>query len=351
MIDNTVDNKRIRYLDIAKGISLLLVLVSHSCGMPFELNKFFFGYYISIFFIISGIVYTKGRTIKENIQRRFYGVIIPYIGYNVLIVIYNIAVGKIETIENMIEAVIGCVYSRYCLFPINQSAGNVIFLQYGNSPMWFLTAMFLSSCIFYMIVDFIDTRKKRYIYCIFLIGMSIVLNYFPILLPWSLDTTFLGAFFMLIGFWGKELFKKTFKIIVYLGAIVIYILCCYLNGTINLSIRIYGDWSIGSVILVCAIGIIGSFLCINISHKIESFRIISGIFEFIGKHTIIILALHVNLFDMFDKILSLTNIQVDRNAITYYGFGGLKVLLTICVCAFFAYLWKRLFEIKNIIID
>ena len=77
-----MSKERIRYLDIAKGISLLLVMVSHSCGIPFGMGKYFTAFYIQIFFILSGLTYKSGRTVGENIFKRFKGIIIPYFIYS-----------------------------------------------------------------------------------------------------------------------------------------------------------------------------------------------------------------------------------------------------------------------------
>ena len=331
MSENTVSNKRIKYLDIAKGISLLLVMISHSCGMPFG-EKYFTAFYIQIFFILSGITYTR-RTVKENIIRRIKGVIIPYIIYTIIVIALNILLGNLKKSEDMVNVVIGSLYSRYCLYPINYSGENIYFLQIGNSPMWFLTAMFVSSCIFYFTVERVSVRNKSlYIYGLGLIVITILLDKLPILLPWSVDTASLGAFFMLIGYYGKRYYfqKTNYKWLIF--SLVLYIACCYFNEGINLSIREYGNYGGISVIAVCIIGIIGSLLCINISKMIERVFVIREIFEFIGTNTILILALHVSIFAVFDRVLTLLGINDDISAVTYYGIGLIRLAVVIGVC-------------------
>lgn len=88
-----------RYLDIAKGISLFLVMVSHSCGMPFG-GKYFTSFYIQIFFILSGITYKRGRTVSENIIRRLKNIIVPYFIYNMIIIVINIISGNLKTVTD-----------------------------------------------------------------------------------------------------------------------------------------------------------------------------------------------------------------------------------------------------------
>lgn len=332
MNENMVDNIRVRYLDIAKGISLLLVMVSHSCGLPFG-SKYFTSFYIQVFYILSGISYKRGRTLGENIHKRFKGIIIPYFKYNFIIIAINIILGNLKTVEALIKAIIGSIYSRYCLYPIKYLGENRFFLQIGNSPMWFLTTIFLSSCMFYFIVERINGRKRLlYIYCIVLIMLTILLDQLPILLPWSIDTAFLGTFFMLIGYYGKSAYMQEIRWKMLILILAVYIICCYCNEGINISIRIYGNYVGINVISVCMIGMTGSLLCIYLSKKLELVPVIRDIFEYIGKNTIIILSLHVTIFTIFDKILNWIGISEDINGVIYYGMGFIRLIVTVGVC-------------------
>lgn len=56
-----VGMKHWKYLDVARGIGLLLVIISHSCGLsPYLIN-----YYIPLFFVVSGYLYKPGRSYGE----------------------------------------------------------------------------------------------------------------------------------------------------------------------------------------------------------------------------------------------------------------------------------------------
>lgn len=328
-----MSKERIRYLDIAKGISLLLVMVSHSCGMPFGMGKYFTAFYIQIFFILSGLTYKSGRTVGENIFKRFKGIIIPYFIYSLLIIIINFVLGNVKSIEGLVNAGIGMLYSRYCFYPIDYTGENRYFLQIGNSPMWFLTTIFISSCIFYIAMECIKDRKRYLcIYGIAFIGFTMILEHLPILLPWSIDTAFLGAFFMLVGYYGKDVYiqKKSWKILVPTTAI--YLVCCHFNTGINISIREYGDYGIISVIVVCIIGMTGSFLCVYFSRFVDDIPVIRDIFDYIGRNTIMLLALHMIIFTVFDDILNLLKIYEDMNGIIYYGIGLIRLVVTVGVC-------------------
>ncbi len=73
--------KHFRYLDIARGIGLLLVIISHSCGLsPYLIN-----YYIPLFFVVSGYLYKEGRSYGENIRHKAKRLLIPYFGYSAVL--------------------------------------------------------------------------------------------------------------------------------------------------------------------------------------------------------------------------------------------------------------------------
>ena len=81
--------KRYQYLDVARGFGLLLVIISHSCG----LSRFLINYYIPLFFVVSGYIYKEGRSYKENIEHKAKRLLIPYFGYSaVLLAVKTISV-------------------------------------------------------------------------------------------------------------------------------------------------------------------------------------------------------------------------------------------------------------------
>lgn len=53
-----MEKKRIDYLDIAKGIGIILVLVGHISKND-EINRFLYLFHMPLFFIISGMLYKE----------------------------------------------------------------------------------------------------------------------------------------------------------------------------------------------------------------------------------------------------------------------------------------------------
>ena len=82
--------KRYQYLDVARGFGLLLVIISHSCG----LSRFLINYYIPLFFVVSGYIYKEGRSYKENIEHKAKRLLIPYFGYSAVLLAVYVLMGR-----------------------------------------------------------------------------------------------------------------------------------------------------------------------------------------------------------------------------------------------------------------
>ncbi|MDC4245919.1 acyltransferase family protein [Clostridium perfringens] len=67
---NTVlkQRKRLDYLDIAKGLLIISVVLCHS---PFENAYYLYWFHMPAFFIISGMLYKRGMNIKEQAIKFF----------------------------------------------------------------------------------------------------------------------------------------------------------------------------------------------------------------------------------------------------------------------------------------
>ena len=246
---------RIAYIDIAKSLALICVILSHSVGNAY--TSFSYGFMIPSFFILSGVT-IKNISILQKAKR----LLVPYVIFNIFILLLTTFSGQ-RTVT--LTHWIGVIYSRFSLYPLSETQ-NTIWMNVGNSPTWFLTAMFMSF-IFLKGILFFQKESIRLSICTLYLIVTILLTNLKILLPWSIDSAMLFALFMYAGtklkiFFSNRVFlnKTTF----FIGS-VIYGIGYYLNTYINLSIRDYGE----GVLLVLINGIVGSLLLIRLSMHIN----------------------------------------------------------------------------------
>lgn len=149
-------SKRLDYLDMAKGIGMLLVLIGHLQGDTiFSLSPYFhplcvfiFAFHMPLFFIISGTLMCirndklSTLTLKEHIAKRFRGIIIPYLWFSLfyfLVVIYAFITGSIA----------------YQTVFINLW---YILSGYGMNVLWFLPALFFGEILFLFFKNKFSTK-------------------------------------------------------------------------------------------------------------------------------------------------------------------------------------------------
>ena len=75
--------KRLEYVDIAKGIGIVLVVCSHSDAL--DLMWPMMGMFVPIFYFCSGYTYSMKGTLKECMKKRIRKLFVPYLFFNILL--------------------------------------------------------------------------------------------------------------------------------------------------------------------------------------------------------------------------------------------------------------------------
>lgn len=291
-------NVRYRYLDIARGLGIMLVIISHAHG----LSSYLINYYIPIFFVISGFTYREGRSYGENVARKAKRLLIPYFVYSFVLLAVYVVLGR--TMEETKSSLFGILYSRFCLYDMSTHTDNVFLFTIANGAMWYLTAFFVTGLVYHLVIDFaLKNRRNLVLVLAGLTAVTMLLAELPVLLPWSIDIACVGTVFMIAGtLLGRSGFfeKKcnTWQILCIFGA---YVLLSTVNPGINMSVREYGIYERWSVPAFILIGISGSMLCIWVAQLI-SHTPLGAVVEYIGKNTIILMAFHILGLEIFEMI-------------------------------------------------
>lgn len=317
--------QRYKYLDVARGIGLMLVIISHSSG----LSSYLINFYIPLFFVLSGYVYKPGRSYAENVSRKAKRLLIPYFGYSALLFAFYALTGR--SAEEMKLSLFGIFYSRFCLYPA-AAEENVYLFTIANGAMWYLTAFFVAGLLYHLVVDRCLKSRGFLVGCLVLLAVvTMAFSFLPVLLPWSIDLIGAGVFFMLAGtMLGRaKVFEKRWNVPLILGVLAGYVVLSTVNPGINMSLREYGAYGALSVPLFLAIGIGGSMLCIWLGKLIETLAAGRAL-AYIGQHTILLLSLHIFGLEMFERIAGRF---MDPHALTGAGFAAyhaVRVIVVVC---------------------
>lgn len=319
-------NTRIEWIDAVKGIGIILVMLSHSCGVPFLENYLIAGF-IPLFFLSSGLT-LKREFSYDKLGQKSKRLLYPYFIYGFFIISFMFV--KSQSFNYLLKCVWALLYSRYCLFPLG-SENNVALLESGyNAPFWFLTAM---CCAILWTFWYLKIKKLTLkIICILVYSvLTFICSRLPILLPWSLDTSFFMALFIILGVELKDCFfcflqKHTWNIIVLAIVLLLYFPLVSCNGIVNLSVRIYGQLGYYSVILCFIIGVAEYLIISIILSHFEKVRIIH-LFSKIGRCSLRLMCIHCLIFTLLNKLFS--SIIPDINS---YLASIIEIIFVVWLC-------------------
>ena len=103
-------SNRIAYIDAAKGIGILLMILGHTgmYGLPVVMHKMIYSFHMPMFFIISGFLFNTKKyenvAFSKFIKREFIKYIIPYFVFAAVIPCGYLIFGKRKSGDDLIEA-------------------------------------------------------------------------------------------------------------------------------------------------------------------------------------------------------------------------------------------------------
>ena len=315
---------RLEFVDIAKGIGIMIVCFGHS-GAEDVVISWIGGFIVPLFFILSGYMYKdKGIPVGKDLYNKGKKLLKPYLFFSVvLLLIYK---------RFAWNDIVGVFYSRYCLYTYH-APDNIFFMKATNSPMWFLTAMFATFPLFYIIM-----KNEKYIKWIILSYLLITwgCTFLPILLPWSLDVVFIMAIFMYIG----VLFRRQENLLnkpsyIYWLIIAAFLILCKVNGEPNPSVRELGH----SLLLYMITGVLGSISMMWICKHLEG-KPLSGLLADIGRHTLVIFCLQIFIFHQINRVIY-GMIHLPAEGIWLYTAALFKVIVASIICMYISKLMMR----------
>lgn len=315
---------RLEFVDIAKGIGIMIVCFGHS-GAEDVVISWIGGFIVPLFFILSGYMYKdKGIPVGKDLYNKGKKLLKPYFFFSVvLLLIYK---------RFAWNDIVGVFYSRYCLYTYH-APDNIFFMKATNSPMWFLTAMFATFPLFYIIM-----KNEKYIKWIILSYLLITwgCTFLPILLPWSLDVAFIMAIFMYIG----VLFRRQENLLnkpsyIYWLIIAAFLILCKVNGEPNPSVRELGH----SLLLYMITGVLGSISMMWICKHLEG-KPLSGLLADIGRHTLVIFCLQIFVFHQINRVIY-GMIHLPAEGIWLYTAALFKVIVASIICMYISKLMNK----------
>lgn len=313
-----------KWIDVTKGIGILLVVLGHS-NFDQSFLAIIHAFNMPLFFFISGYLYHYEKYKRQPnyfISQRFKRLVVPYFVTNIIIL---------------------CIFTLLSFFKLNSFSVNSAFksltgVLYGNGaplnpptqftnllsvPSWFLLGLFCASLILYIIAysheNYGLVFSTLLCFLIILLGFKISKLVF---LPWSLDIACVSMIFMFPGYlfnyykvnllhnykveWLPDNFKNNFYDFSFILLLLVVISA---NGSVDMNTRLYSN-----LLLFSIAGLLGTYLIIRLAKSItkkETF--LTKILTYFGKNSIIVLLYHgfipIVIFDIIHNPFNIKEIM------------------------------------------
>lgn len=321
-----MSQNRIEWIDTAKGLGLILVILGH-LHIPYAATWIYF-FHMPLFFFLSGTVYSGQKyNFKDFIIRKIKSLIIPYFTLGIVIWLFYAVVNIFISTEDS-------------LYGSNIEMLKGMLVQEHYWTIWFLAALFLTEVIYYFMDKLVGNNK------IALLLISILVCVFGLIryrlgwgsLPWNLDIALVAQFFYHIGRWfryNNKLQKMVFSI-KKRDTIFCMMVCLGLNilfgclgiklahSSLDMSVGLYGN-----ELLTILSAFSGIFFTLSFSYRYSN-RFV----RYLGQNTMVIFAWHsrivIVLCEYIYNMLGIFqgNGLMDRLAYTVTTF---TIILVLCI--------------------
>lgn len=258
-----MEAKRVQWLDVAKGITIILMVLGHT-SIPERLSNFIFAFHMPLFFIASGLCTNWA---KDNygtfVLKKLRTLGIPFL-------VYSIAVVLIAWLADYREI----------------EWRGVIVKGWEGYALWFVPVLFFSLVVAKSIMCFVNKVWLRYAICVLLILGGALLRYRHIYLPWTLATVPYATCLVLLGSSLRKFQEYIDK-----PRWWILIVTLLLTVVISQNWRMDLAWNCITPVVLLTIGAMaGTVMMFTFSSYLTKISWLSKILQAIGKETFIIMA-------------------------------------------------------------
>lgn len=255
-------NNRKYWLDIAKGIAIILMVVGHT-AIPHVTSDFIYCFHMPLFFITSGLVSNYDKySFGEYAKHKSYTLMLPFLTYSVIIILLLYSIGMLDLTQLLKNG-----WKGYAL--------------------WFIPILYLAS-ILTMLISHVRNKTTQLVIMLGLLLIGYSLCHYTIILPWTLSTVPYATFLILIGVELRYVQKRIETPNFYWDILLLFI--------VTVSASLFGQldlaWNNIIPVIPLTIGAIaGTLMVFRLSVWIEQHtKWCSSILRAIGKETYIIVA-------------------------------------------------------------
>lgn len=326
-------SKRVEYIDIAKGLGILLVVMAHNdFGLVWPFGyKLIYAFHMPLFFFVSGMFFKADLPFLTILGRRAQTLLKPYLTTILLIYLMTLSFTKVN-----VEVATSRFFKAFYA-----TAFYIDWVQ-----LWFIPHLFVLNIFafgFYWLVKRSHLPWSKWVLLVLgqVVGVYFLQVFWPFELnllgrsltlyglPLSLDLVLVSGFFFILGCEVNrtvpaELFGRPLTLIVS-GAALLG-LVWFLPQGIDFNTRQFESLPINT--LEALVGIV---FILAVSRQLERVAWLSKVFRYVGQASLIILIFHVPIQETWgQKMMTLTG----NVALSYWIAYFAGVLFPMAIYAF-----------------
>lgn len=277
-------DNRIEWIDIAKGIGIILVIAGHTFYLGYSYPLYAF--HMPLFFFLSGLLFVERKqSFSAFLKNKTSSLLKPWLIFLVISLFVCLLIPEYRN-QITLKAVVSDLYT----------ANTNVF---QNSSLWYLICFFFMLVIFYFVKKIKRTRIMQIVFLLFFIALLWIKDLLELSncpfyrLPFKIDSALIALFFFLVAYRYKEIFLNLSveKCNINYIIIIMVLSCtlCVLNGWTNINSLDFGRvrllyyptalLSIGTICIICQL----------ISRSKNGFIVkIKPILIFYGKNSLLI---------------------------------------------------------------
>ena len=356
--------------NIAKGILICSVILFH-CNMfidssvvtDFNILFLIFPCLMGVFFFYSGYNYNpEKRTPKESIIRRTKQLLLPILiiwGLSIILVVPMLLLTNNASLYNIKQSFVYLAMTEPWALASGLDVTTISFeLSVCIGIQWFLYTLWITSCVFYLIVDFVNKKLSRHIITValllfiaFLIGKFVgtnlpyVIQCYPVVLAIMLTAAYLKK----SNFLDKEESKARIctKVIAFeLIIISISVICYFTTGANVVGSLMAGVFNSNinglDAYISYIFAILGTYIIHNISKLVGKIPVIGSLFEKFGKNSALVFITHA-------IIISYVDILIFHKKYELFNSNILSIIYLLIILVIYIFLFKiiKRRKIKN----
>lgn len=321
---NKFNDERLGYIDVARGIAILLVVCGHCIGaIRNPVNQFFLSFHMPLFFVISGMLFNpqKKEVFSVCLKKNFIHLLVPQVTLGIFECVFIVLSDYFKTggihflsVNEIVHSIMKWWF-LIVMFELNM-------VNFFLKKIWF---KYIGIGIFFFILFFVMV-----VLCVKPQGGIAYVNILPF-----------AMFFYFFGFYCKKismLLSGNFYFIIAL------FLICAIVSHFNSPVLMYAN-DYGNLFLFAITSLTGSLAVINLSKKVNI-----NFLVWCGKVSIILYVLQFHINQYCRKfIYTLTGVERLSNESFFVGLIDtfLIFILSLSICLLLTWLITKTRYVKK----